>query len=80
MSDKDFSNGFMALEKLHMFCEEHGELMALAIETAKDMDADQHNLHKAGTFHGVCLAISTATGVDISLVEETMCDFADVSY
>lgn len=81
MTDKAFEGEFARLEALRMFCEEHDDLMALAIDAAKDMDANPFDLHKGGTFHGVCLAIATAAGVgDASFVEEVICDFAEVGY
>ena len=76
----DFANGFIALEKLRIFCEAHDEMMGLAMSAAKDMDANQFDLYKGGTFHGVCQAIATMADVPVSLVEETMCDFAEVDY
>lgn len=76
-----FESEFVRLETLRMFCEEHDELMGLAIEAAKDMDANKFDLYKGGTFHGVCLAIATASGVgDASFVEEIICEFVEVDY
>jgi len=45
------------------------------------MGANPFDLYKGGTFHGVCLAIATASGVgDTSFVEEIICEFAEVEY
>lgn len=79
-NENAFGNGFIVLEKLRIFCEAHDEMMTLAMETAKDMDANEHDLYKGGAFHGVCLAIAKMADVPVGLVEETMCDFAEVDY
>lgn len=76
----DFQDTFMALEALRMFCEEHDEMMGLAIEAAKDMDANPQDIYKGGAFHGICQAIATMTKVPVGLVEETICEFAEVDY
>ena len=80
-TEKTFENEFARLETLRMFCEEHDDLMGLAISAAKDMGANSFDLYKGGTFHGVCLAIATASGVgDAAFVEEIICEFAEVEY
>lgn len=71
---------FESMEAIRHFCEENDEMMELAVSAAKEMDADDTNLYKAGTFHGICQAIATTTGVSVSFVEETVCEFADVAY
>lgn len=74
-------NTFDRLETLRLFLEDHDDLMGIAIKAAKDMDANPFDLHKGGTFHGICLAIATAAGVESApFVEEIVCEFADVAY
>lgn len=76
-----FESEFTRLEALRMFCEEHDDLMGLAITAAKDMGANPFDIYKGGTFHGICLAIATASGVgEASFVEEIICEFAEVEY
>lgn len=71
---------FENMETLRRFLDENGDLMNLAMRTAKASDEDAYDIHKAGTFHGVCLAIATMSQVPVNLVEEIICEFADIDY
>ena len=78
LDNKGFAEGFMALERLRITLDEHDELLGVALDAARDMDANKGDIFKGGVFVGACKAIAALAGVSEDLVQEIACEFAEV--